>query len=336
MTSNRRPAAKGVALRIGTVRIVVRRSGARLSRIRVGNSSFAATRFWNIVCLPRGRCERNDAVPVEWMKRAPFRPITAQHGAPRKDFMPLTARYAAAQQVALKAGELARDLFAKRDSLIVEHKGAQNFVSRADRAVEDFIASKLKAAFSNDAFLGEESAAAFAGTPEHVWVVDPIDGTHNFLRGLRYYCVSIAYVEVGQTEVGVVYDPEHDEMFHARRGEGAWRRHGGDQGKIAVSDCAALEKALLAIGHHDRFVEPRYLALRHALMDAGAATRNLGAGALQLAHVAAGRLAGLLLVEEAGGYVAPFPGPDRWREPAPVLGCAPGIAGALRSLVGAW
>ena len=264
--------------------------------------------------------------------------------------MPLTARYAAAQQVALKAGEIARDLFAKRDSLIVEHKGAQNFVSRADRAVEDFIASKLKAAFPNDAFLGEESAASFAGTPEHVWVVDPIDGTHNFLRGLRYYCVSIAYVEVGRTEVGVVYDPEHDEMFHARRGEGAWRRHGGDQGKIAVSDCAALGKALLAIGHHDRFVEPRYLALRHALMDAGAATRNLGAGALQLAHVAAGRLdgfvelslnawdalAGLLLVEEAGGYVAPFPGPDRWREPAPVLGCAPGIGGALRSLVGAW
>jgi myo-inositol-1(or 4)-monophosphatase len=139
-------------------------------------------------------------------------------------------------------------------------------------------------------------------------------------------------------------------MFHARRGEGAWRRHGGDQGKIAVSDCAALAKALLAIGHHDRFVEPRYLALRHALMDAGAATRNLGAGALQLAHVAAGRLdgfvelslnawdalAGLLLVEEAGGYVAPFPGPERWREPAPVLGCAPGIAGALRPLVGAW
>ncbi len=75
--------------------------------------------------------------------------------------MPLTARYAAAQQVALKAGELARDLFAKRDSLIVENKGAQNFVSRADRAIEDFIASKLAAAFPDDAFLGEESAASF-------------------------------------------------------------------------------------------------------------------------------------------------------------------------------
>ena len=118
--------------------------------------------------------------------------------------MPLTARYAAAQQVALKAGELARDLFARRDSLIVEHKGAQNFVSRADRAIEDFIASRLAAAFPGDAFLGEESASSFAGAPEHVWVVDPIDGTHNFLRGLRYYCVSIAYVEVGRTEVGVV------------------------------------------------------------------------------------------------------------------------------------
>ena len=264
--------------------------------------------------------------------------------------MPLTARYAAAQQVALKAGELARDLFARRDSLIVEHKGAQNFVSRADRAIEDFIASKLAAAFPGDAFLGEESASSFAGAPEHVWVVDPIDGTHNFLRGLRYYCVSIAYVELGRTEVGVVYDPEHDEMFHARRGEGAWRGHGGEQRRIAVSDCTALKDALVAVGHHDRFVEPRYLALRHALMDAGAATRNLGAGALQLAHVAAGRLdgfvelslnawdalAGLLLVEEGGGHVAPFPGPERWREPAPVLGCTRGIAGALQTMVGAW
>jgi myo-inositol-1(or 4)-monophosphatase len=85
-------------------------------------------------------------------------------------------------------------------------------------------------------------------------------------------------------------------------------------------------------------------------MDAGAATRNLGAGALQLAHVAAGRLdgfvelslnawdalAGLLLVEEAGGYVAPFPGPERWREPAPVLGCTRGIGGALQTMAGAW
>lgn len=264
--------------------------------------------------------------------------------------MPLTARYAAAQQVAYKAGELARDLFAKRDSLIVENKGAQNFVSRADRAIEDFIASKLAAAFPADAFLGEESSASFRGSPEHVWVVDPIDGTHNFLRGLRYYCVSIAYVELGKTEVGVIYDPEHDEMFHARRGDGAWRRHAGEQGRIAVSACARLKEALLGIGHHDRFPEPRHLALRHALMDAGAATRNLGSGALQLAHVAAGRLdgfvelslnawdalAGLLLVEEAGGYVAPFPGPEGWHDPAPVLGCTRGIAGELQPMVGAW
>ena len=264
--------------------------------------------------------------------------------------MPLTARYAAAQQVALKAGELARDLFAKRDSLIVENKGAQNFVSRADRSIEEFIASKLAAAFPGDAFLGEESAPSFRGMPEHIWVVDPIDGTHNFLRGLRYYCVSIAYAEAGETELGVVYDPEHDEMFHARRGDGAWRRHAGEQGRIAVSRCSALKDALVGIGHHDRFPEPRHLALRHALMDAGAATRNLGSGALQLAHVAAARLdgfvelslnawdalAGLLLVEEAGGHVAPFPGPEGWHQPAPVMGCAPGIAGALQPLVGAW
>lgn len=264
--------------------------------------------------------------------------------------MPLTARYAAAQQVALKAGELARDLYAQREALIVENKGAQNFVTRADRAVEDLIRSKLAAAFPNDAFLGEESSASFAGSPDRIWVVDPIDGTHNFLRGISYWCISIAYVEQGRTELGVVYDPEHDEMFHARRGDGAWRQRAGEEWRIAASSCAALADAFLAVAHHDRFPEPRYLALRHALMDAGAATRNLGAGALQLAYVAAGRLdgfvelslnawdalAGLLLIEEAGGYVAPFPGPEGWREPAPALGCARGIAGALQQLVGAW
>ena len=264
--------------------------------------------------------------------------------------MPLTARYVAAQQVALKAGELAHGLFAQREALIVENKGAQNFVTRADRAVEDLIERKLAAAFPGDAFLGEESSTAFLGTPDRIWVVDPIDGTHNFLRGLRYWCISIAYVELGKTELGIVYDPVHDEMFHARRGDGAWRGHRGEETRIAVSACAALEDAFLAIGHHDRFPEPRYLALRHALMDAGAATRNLGAGALQLAHVAAGRLdgfvelslnawdalAGLLLVEEAGGYAAPFPGPEGWREPAPALGCARGIAEPLQRLVGAW
>jgi myo-inositol-1(or 4)-monophosphatase len=264
--------------------------------------------------------------------------------------MQLSARYVAALDIARSAGELARNFFGQRETLVVEHKGTQDFVSRADRAVEELIRSRLAAAFPGDGFLGEETAAAFAGELEHVWVVDPIDGTHNFLRGVRYYCVSIAYVENGQREIGVVYDPEHDELFHARRGHGAWcERKGGDI-RLQASACADLANAFVCVGHHDRTPEPRVLALRHALMDVGVATRNMGAGALQLAHVAAGRfdgfvelslnawdaMAGLLLIEEAGGYAAPFPGPDGMRVPAPVLGCAKGIAEPLTKLIGAW
>ena len=181
-------------------------------------------------------------------------------------------------------------------------------------------------------------------------MVDPIDGTHNFLRGARYYCVSIAYVENGAREIGVVYDPEHDELFHARRGHGAWLERTGGDVRLKAADCGELAKAFVCVGYHDRKPDPRILALRHALMDAGVATRNMGAGALQLAHVAAGRYdgfielslnawdasAGLLLIEEAGGYAAPFPGPDGLLVPAPVLGCAKGIGEALGRIVGAW
>jgi len=264
--------------------------------------------------------------------------------------MPLSTRYVAALDIARAAGALARDFFAQRELLEVEHKGEQDLVSRADRAVEELIRSRLAAAFPSDGFLGEETAAAFAGDADHVWIVDPIDGTHNFLRGVRYYCVSIAYFERGRREIGVVYDPEHDELFHAQRDLGAWiERPGGDL-RLQTSDCNDLGKAFVCIGHHDRAPEPRVLALRHALMDTGTATRNMGAGALQLAHVAAGRfdgfveyshaawdaMAGLLLIEEAGGYTAPYPGPRGITVPAPVLGCAKGIGEALAKVVGAW
>jgi myo-inositol-1(or 4)-monophosphatase len=264
--------------------------------------------------------------------------------------MPLSARYIAAQDIARRAGELAREYFALRETLVVEHKAAQDPVSRADRSIEALIAKRLAAAFPNDSFLGEETAAEFAGSLDRVWVVDPIDGTHNFLRGERYYCVSIAYVENGQAEIGVVYDPEHDELFHARRDEGAWVQRAGNDTALHASLCSSLAQAFVCVGHHDRHPEPAVLALRHALMDAGVATRNMGAGALELAHVAAGRfdgfvelslnawdaMAGLLLVEEAGGYAAPFPGPKGLRAPAPVLGCAIGISEPLVKLVGAW
>ena len=263
------------------------------------------------------------------------------------------SRYALALGVAREASALAHRYFAERDSLAVEAKGAQDYVSIADRAVEDLIRGEVARRFPDDAFLGEETAKSFAGAGDRgVWIVDPIDGTHNFLRGARYYCVSIAYAERGRREIGVVSDPEHDEIFHARRGDGAWLSRGRTSGRtrLVVSPCSALERAFVCLGHHDRFASPRYIEVRRTFMEHGVAMRNMGAGALQLAHVAAGRydgfvelslnawdaMAGLLLVEEAGGFTAPFPGPEGLTKPAPVLACAPGIADGLMKLIGAW
>jgi len=264
--------------------------------------------------------------------------------------MSIADRYTAAQAIARKAGRVAHDYFVRRDTLAVEAKGAQDLVSHADRAVEALVCAEIQREFPGDAFLGEESAAGFAGADRNLWVVDPIDGTHNFLRGARYYCVSIAYVEDGRREIGVVCDPEHDEVFHAQRGHGAWCSRGGAEERIRASDCNALSRAFVCLGHHDRRPDLRYIAIRRKMMESGVAMRNMGAGALQLAHVAAGRydgfvelslnawdaLAGLLLVEEAGGFCAPFPGEKGLGVPAPVLACAPGIAAALTAMVGAW
>lgn len=256
-------------------------------------------------------------------------------------------RYAFLRKLAQDAGALARRYFDERGTLTPELKGPQDWVSAADRDVETFVRNAIAEAYPGDAFLGEETAAAYAAVSDRVWIVDPIDGTHNFLRGVRYWNVSIAYVEGGLRTLGAVCDPMHGELYHARRGGGAWRSDARGDAKLSVSDTTSLARSMIAVGHSDRIPEPRYMGLRAALMRERAAFRNFGAAALQLAHVAAGRLdgyvelqlsswdasAGLLLIEEAGGRVAPFPGPGGLTVRAPVIAAAPGIADALMALV---
>jgi myo-inositol-1(or 4)-monophosphatase len=256
-------------------------------------------------------------------------------------------RYAFLRRVAREAGARARDFWLRRAALTVELKGPQDFVSGADREVEAFIRGEIAGAFPTDHFLGEETVGSFTGNAERLWIVDPIDGTHNFLRGIPYWNVSIAYVEDGVRTLGAVHDPVRDELFHARRGAGAWCAGPGGEARLATATTTGLAGAMIAVGHSDRAPEPRYLELRRALMNANAAFRNFGSAALQLAHVAEGRLdgyvefelsswdamAGLLLVEEAGGRVAPFPGRAGLTVKAPVVAAAPAIFGALSALV---
>jgi myo-inositol-1(or 4)-monophosphatase len=256
-------------------------------------------------------------------------------------------RYAFLVRLARDAGALAHEFWVRRAALTIESKGPQDFVSIADRDVETFIRAEIARAFPGDNFLGEETADAFSGDASRLWIVDPIDGTHNFLRGIPYWNVSIAYVENGVRTLGAVFDPANDELFHARRGAGAWRSARDGDRRIRSANTRSLAGAVVAVGHSDRAPEPRYLELRRALMNVNAAFRNFGSAALQLAHVAEGRLdayvefelsswdamAGLLLVEEAGGRVAPFPGPAGLTVRAPVVAAAFGISGALSALV---
>src|SRR5262249_26078142 len=151
-------------------------------------------------------------------RRAPV----ARHASPAgSTLMPvkagpadLTSRYLAAQSVAREAGGLALDYLADRSRLEVETKGPHDFVSAADRAVEALISRRLGAAFPGDAFLGEESggmAAANSGGP--LWIVDPIDGTANFVRDIPDWCVSIGLLVEGRFEIGVIHVPVLDELY---------------------------------------------------------------------------------------------------------------------------
>lgn len=222
-----------------------------------------------------------------------------------------------AGRLARAAGALANRYFKRELDFVVETKSQQDYVSAADRAVEAFIRAELARAWPDEAMLGEETGGTVAA---RTWIVDPIDGTLNFVHGVHYWCVAIAWLEDGKRRIGAIYDPAPDELFVAASGGGAFC----NGAPIHVSHCDALDRALLALGYVHRHDLDAHLALKGELTRAGAAIKDMGAGALMLAHVAAGRYeafiephmhawdasAGLLLVEEAGGRVLPYPGPE--------------------------
>jgi myo-inositol-1(or 4)-monophosphatase len=250
------------------------------------------------------------------------------------------ARFAA--DLARDAGALALRYFHRELAYTPESKGEQqDWVSIADRAVEAHCRARLAAAFPNDAMLGEETGGAIG---EHAWIIDPIDGTLNFVHGVRYWCVSVVFVERGERRIGVVYDPPHDELFAAVAGRGAML----NDHPMRVSACTRLDRALVMQGYVQRHDFDAHLRLRRALILAGAEVKDHGAGALMLAHVAAGRFdaylephmhpwdasAGLLLVQEAGGRVLPYPGPAGLRAGGAVIASAPALYDELWSMAG--
>lgn len=225
----------------------------------------------------------------------------------------LSARQRAAETVAHDAGRLALALCADPRGLEVNLKGPQDVVTTADGEVERSIVAALRAAFPDDALLGEESGG-IAG--DRCWVIDPIDGTANFSRGLPHWCVAIAFVAAGRTEIGVIYDPNSDLLYSAQRGMGARR----NAVPIRVSATDDLARATVDIGYSRRTAIDDFAGIMTRLLELGVNVTQSGSAALGLARVADGRLdgyaerhlyawdalAGLLLVEEAGGRVNAF------------------------------
>ncbi len=227
------------------------------------------------------------------------------------------ARMKFAAALAQRAGELGLDYFRRLDTLTIESKGHQDMVSEADRDVETFIRAALAGEYPDDGIVGEEHAPA-KGSSGYVWVIDPIDGTANFVRGIPAWCVVIACARDGVTVTGVIHEPSTGETFYGAKGGGAFLN-----GKpIKASSGSSLADGSLGIGFSNRRETENVPGLIKDLFDQGGVFYRNASGALMLAYVASGRLlgyieehmnawdcvAGLLLIEEAGGkIVAPDP-----------------------------
>lgn len=231
-------------------------------------------------------------------------------------------------EVAREGGRLARQFFDDRSTLTIEKKGVQDFVSRADREVEQHIVRELTRLSPKSSVLGEEGGGK-PDTSRPLWVVDPIDGTLNFLRGIPFWCVSIALLDEGRVKAGAIYDPLHDEMWSGHEGGGA--RLNGEP--IRVSTTARFDEATIALGESQRTPKEVRERLVMALRERQVEPRLMGAGALGAVWVAAGRvdayvelhlnawdaLAAWHIVQEAGGKANAFLDGDGLERGNPLL-----------------
>lgn len=241
--------------------------------------------------------------------------------------------------------------------LQVEEKGIDGPVTRVDRYLEQLAIDTLRKSYKNHSFLGEEFGLqeGKGHDAEWCWVIDPLDGTQNFINGFPHFCISIAVQHKGVTQHGVIYDPVRDELFSASRGRGAVM----NQRRIRVNVKDSLESTFLAVGHPYRakrageivsYAEQHFASLL-AVTQAGAQIRRGGSAALDLAYVAAGRFdgffelglkpwdiaAGELILKEAGGVVVDARGGNNSFENGQVLACSLKLLKPLmQTVVPAW
>jgi myo-inositol-1(or 4)-monophosphatase len=250
--------------------------------------------------------------------------------------------------IAVRAARRAGDIIVRNvdrvSSLNVQAKGRNDFVSEIDQAAERDIIETVRRMHPDHGFLGEETGRS--GGDEYVWIIDPLDGTTNFLHGFPTFAVSIAVEYRGRLEHAVIYDPMRQELFTASRGGGAQL----DGRRIRVSKQVALDGALIGTGFpyrsNARWID-EYLAMLKAVMQQTAGIRRPGAAALDLAYVAAGRIdgfwelglnpwdtaAGTLLITEAGGRIGTLTG-EPYTQGGHVIAGTPKVFDALVACIG--
>jgi myo-inositol-1(or 4)-monophosphatase len=265
--------------------------------------------------------------PVEWPTRSIMHPMLNT-----------------AVKAARKAGSIINRASLDVDLVKVASKGRSDFVTEVDRAAEQAIVDILLKAYPDHAILAEESGAS--GDSEYTWIIDPLDGTTNFIHGFPQYAVSIALRHREHVTQAVVYDPTRNELFTASRGRGAFM----NERRIRVSRRTKLSECLIGTGFPFRSFEhlDEYVRMFRSVTEHTAGIRRPGAAALDLAYVAAGRLdgfweiglspwdmaAGSLLILEAGGLVSDFKGETAYLEEGRIVCGAPKIFPQLLNLVG--
>lgn len=248
-----------------------------------------------------------------------------------------------ATQAAYAAGEVMRRKLLTLDTVSVSEKSRHDYVSEVDRACERVIVSEIRRFYPDHAFWGEEEGRS--GEGDHVWIIDPLDGTTNYLHGIPHFAISIALQINGRVEHGLVYDPSREELFTASRGKGAFL----NQRRMRVSARKTLDDAILATAFpfRQRQLMPIYTRLFSAVYRQCEDIRRAGSAALDLAWTAAGRLdgyfelglkpwdvaAGALLIREAGGVVTDFKGQEKVEDSDTLLAAPYKLMTPLRKII---
>ena len=249
--------------------------------------------------------------------------------------------------IAVKAARRAGSIITRASedigSLTVNDKSYNDFVTEVDLASEKEIIRVLKASYPEHAFLGEETGLSHQA--DNIWIIDPLDGTTNFLHGFPQYCISIALEEKGEITQAVIYDPNRNDLFTATKGQGAYL----NQRRMRVSNKSKLKESILGTGFPFRDFQhlPVYLKIFEEVIRGTSVVRRPGSAALDLAYVAAGWFdgffeinlskwdiaAGGLLVTEAGGIVSDFSENNGWLESGNIVATNPKIYDPLIKII---